>query len=87
MKFMKTNRFTQNSSTAYNKPNKKYVDVMLKGEFVCQLDVSSLGRAEFVGDRMMKVISESELRKFVEEKKPRLVGKDFKVEFTNQRVW
>lgn len=60
---------------------------MLKGEFVCQLDVSSLGRAEFVGDRMMKVISESELRKFVEEKKPRLVGKDFKVEFTNQRVW
>ena len=87
MKFMKTNRFTQNSSTAYNKSIKKYVDVMLKGEFVCQLDVSSLGRAEFVGDRMMKVISESELRKFVEEKKPRLVGKDFKVEFTNQRVW
>lgn len=87
MKFMKTNRFTQNSSTDNNKSIKKYVDVMLKGEFVCQLDVSSLGRAEFVGDRMMKVISESELRKFVEEKKPRLVGKDFKVEFTNQRVW
>lgn len=86
MKFMKTRKSTASNSVEY-KATPKYIDVMFKGEFVCQLNVSSLGHIEFVGDKIMKVYSEDELRKFVEEKKPRLVGKDFKVEFSNQRVW
>lgn len=63
------------------------VDVMLGGKFVCQLKYTKRGFPRIFADgEVIESVSQDDLRAFVEEKRPSLKGKDYKVAFSNQRV-
>lgn len=63
-----------------------FLDVMLRGRFLCQLRYTKPGRLEWVGDKLDYVYDTEDLQRFVEQKRPSLAGLDYKIEFSNQKV-
>ena len=65
-----------------------YVDVILDGKFICQLQYTKHGFPQMTEQG---VIEEShryaDIREFVEERRPSLAGKLYECEITEQRVW
>lgn len=62
------------------------LDIVLNGRFLCQLPYRRVGHLEIIDGKPLYVCTEAEVRSFVESKRPSLIGKDFKVELSNQRV-
>ena len=62
------------------------LDIVLNGRFLCQLPYRWVGHLEIIDGNPVYVCTEAEVRSFVESKRPSLIGKDFKVELSNQRV-
>lgn len=62
------------------------IDVMLDGRYVGQLKYDGNYHLENIDGKVLQCISEKDAREFVESKYTWLSGKDFKVEFTTQRV-
>ena len=67
--------------------NSILIDMMLGNHHECQIDYP-LNRCSIIdcGDRVIPVINERQLAAFIESKRPSLKGKDYHVEFTNQKV-
>lgn len=64
-----------------------YIDVMLNGKFQMQLKYEgNYHLEEDLNGNIVKCFSEKDVKEFVESKCPRLIGKGYNVEFTNQRV-
>ena len=64
---------------------KVLLDVMLDNRYVCQLNYDRHGYPELIDGEIIEVFKEDEIRSFIEEKRPSLKGKDFKVSFTNDK--
>lgn len=64
-----------------------YIDIMLNGHFERQLKYEgNYHLKQDLNGNIVRLISEKDMREFVESKCPRLVGKCYNVEFTNQRI-
>ena len=63
------------------------LDIMLGGRYVCQLKYTKRGFPLILQDgKVTESIDIKDLEDFVVEQKPSLKGKDFRIEFSNQRV-
>ena len=62
------------------------LDIVLNGRFLCQLPYRWVGLLEIIDGNPLYVCTEAEVRSFVESKRPSIIGKDFKIELSNQRV-
>ena len=62
------------------------LDIVLNGRFVCQIPYHWVGRLEIIDGTPLYVCRDVEIRSFIESKRPSLIGKDYKIEFSNQRV-
>ena len=56
--------------------------VMLKDRFVCQLKYEGMTSSELI----VPVYDARDIKKFVYEKRPSLIGKDIKIAFAKQKV-
>lgn len=65
-----------------------YVDVILDGKWICQLQYTKKGFPEITGGGEIKEFHRyADIRTFVEERRPSLAGKLYECEITEQRVW
>ena len=62
------------------------IDIMMNGRYKGQLKYYKHGRPDFIDGRIIEVFDAEELKQFVEEKRPSLKGKDYKIKFSNQKV-
>ena len=63
------------------------LDIMLGDEFLCQLRYDGHGFPTLLENgTFVEEVRYEDLQKFVEDKKPSLIGKDYHIEFSNQRV-
>ena len=67
-------------------PPSLLIDVVLNGRFFCQLRYLKNGNLEWCNNRLIYVYPLEDLQKFVEKQRPSLIGKDYKIEFSNQRI-
>ena len=65
---------------------KVLLDVMLHGRFVCQLKYDKRGLPYMVDGEIIEVHNQQEIKDFVFEQRPSLIGKDIVIEFASQRV-
>ena len=63
-----------------------YIDVMLNGHFERQLKYEGNYHLDDIDGRIVKCITDKDMREFVDRKCPLLAGKSYNVEFTTQRV-
>ena len=62
------------------------LDVMLNGRFVCQLKYPKRGLPDMVDGEIIEVHNQQEIKDFVFQQRPSLIGKDIVIEFASQRV-
>ena len=62
------------------------LDVMLHGRFVCQLKYDKRGLPDMVDGEIIEVHNQQEIKDFVFQQRPSLIGKDIVIEFASQRV-
>ena len=62
------------------------LDVMLNGRFVCQLKYDKRGLPDMVDGEIIEVHNQQEIKDFVFQQRPSLIGKDIVIEFASQRV-
>ena len=62
------------------------IDVMISGRFICQLRYPGKPFPSVVGGVVMPVYDGDDIKRFVEEKRPSLIGKGYHIEFSNQIV-
>ena len=62
------------------------IDVMLSGRFYTQLRYTKHGRPMIHNGDIIEVHKEEDIRKFVEESLPSIIGKDYKLAFANQEL-
>ena len=62
------------------------LDIMLNGRFVCQLRYTRRGFPMVVGGVVTESYDNSDFRKFVEQQRPSLRNKDFKIELAEQKI-
>ena len=62
------------------------LDVMLNGRFVCQLKYDKRGLPDMVDGKIIEVHNQQEIKDFVFQQRPSLIGKDIVIEFASQRV-
>ena len=62
------------------------LDVILNGRFKCQLKYERSGFPLILDGEIIESYNAEDLREFVERERPSLKGKDFKIEFSNQKV-
>lgn len=63
-----------------------YIDVMLDAHFEGQLKYEGNYHLEDIDGKVLQCMSEKDVREFVESRFSWLSGKDFKIEFTTQRI-
>lgn len=69
-----------------NIPGFILLDIMLHGRFVCQLKYKGRPFPSVVGGVILPVYDGDDIKRFVEEKRPSLKGKGYRIEFSNQSV-
>ena len=67
-------------------PSSVLIDVMISGKFVCQLRYTGKPLPSVLGGAIFPVYDGDDIKRFVEEKRPSLVGKGYQIEFSNQKV-
>ena len=65
---------------------KVLLDTMLHGRFVCQLKYDKRGLPDMVDGEIIEVHNQQEIKDFVFQQRPSLIGKDIVIEFASQRV-
>ena len=65
---------------------KVLLDIMLGGRFVCQLKYDKRGLPDMVDGKIIEVHNQQEIKDFVFQQRPSLIGKDIVIEFASQRV-
>lgn len=63
------------------------LDIMLKDRFVCQLRYMKRGTPVMIDGKIVETYDEDEIRKFIEEVRPSLKGKNYKVEYAKQMIY
>jgi len=63
------------------------LDVMVNGRFYCQIDYTKRGFPEMIDGEIEEVHDYEEIQRFVEECKPSLKGRDYRIEFTDNKVF
>ena len=66
--------------------NKILLDIMEKGHFICQLKYDGMPFPEFIDGEVVSVYDSEDIKKFVYSKRPSLVGRDIRIEFSNQKA-
>lgn len=68
--------------------NKKclLIDIILEGRFVCQLRYTKHGIPQMINGEIKEVHNTDDINKFVLEQRPSLKGKNYQINFSNQRV-
>ncbi len=59
---------------------------MLAGRHICQLRYTKRGFPMIAKGRVVEEYRMEDIEKYVEEQRPSLVGKPYKIAFSNQRV-
>ena len=62
------------------------LDIMIGDTYKGQLKYYKHGKPDLIDGKIIEVFDTEELKKFVEEKRPSLIGKDYRIEFSNQKV-
>lgn len=62
------------------------IDVMCNGRFVCQIKYPHKGTLEMIDGKIKEVYDCEDIKAFVLEKRPSLIGKNIKLAFSNSRV-
>lgn len=62
------------------------LDIMVKNSYKGQLKYYKHGHPELINGKIVEVFDMEDIRNYVEEHRPSLKGKDFIVEFSNQKV-
>jgi hypothetical protein len=62
------------------------LDIIKEGRFYRQLKYTKRGFPTMVDGKILEVPMSDDIKKFVEESLPSLVGKDYNIEFAKQRV-
>ncbi len=66
--------------------NNMFIDVMLKGRFACQLRYSGRPFPLLLNGKVQAAYDFTDIRQFVEEKRPSIKDKDFRIAISNQQV-
>ena len=61
-----------------------YIDVMLNGNFVCQVTYTGGGRTETYKGKTLQVYSGEKIKQYIEQQHPELKDKPFNIAFSNQ---
>lgn len=67
-------------------PNFLLIDVMIGERFICQLRYLGNPFPSVVGGVILPTYDGDDIKRFVEEKRPSLKGKGYRIEFSNQSV-
>lgn len=62
------------------------IDITLNGRFVCQVKYTKRGFPEEIDGQIVEVHRMDDICSFIESLRPSLKGKDYHIEFTNQKV-
>jgi len=66
-------------------PRPVLLDIMLGGRFVCQLKYTKRGLPKMIDGKIIECHDPGDLKRFVEEKRPSLKGKDYQIAFAELR--
>ena len=62
------------------------LDIMKDGRFLCQLRYCKRGFPKIINGKVYEAYEEKDIKAFVEQQRPSLIGKQYKIEFATQRV-
>ena len=62
------------------------LDIIKDGRFYKQLEYTKRGFPEMLDEEIVETHDVRDIKKFVEESLPSLVGKNYKIEFAKQKV-
>ena len=62
------------------------LDIIKNGRFYKQLKYTKRGFPQIIDGKIVETHDASDIKKFVEESLPSLVGKDYNIKFAKQRV-
>jgi hypothetical protein len=62
------------------------LDIIKNGRFYKQLKYTKRGFPILIDGKVIETYNSEDIKKFVEESLPSLVGKDYNIEFAKQRV-
>ena len=62
------------------------LDIMIGDTYKGQLKYYKHGKPDLVDGKIIEVFDTEELKQFVEKQRPSLIGKDYRIEFSNQKV-
>lgn len=62
------------------------LDIIKNGRFYKQLKYTKRGFPKLIDGKVIETYNSEDIKKFVEESLPSLVGKDYNIEFAKQRV-
>jgi hypothetical protein len=62
------------------------LDIIKNGRFYKQLKYTKRGFPMLIDGKVIETYNSEDIKKFVEESLPSLVGKDYNIEFAKQRV-
>ena len=62
------------------------IDVMQDGRFVCQLHYTGKERLEEIDGQILRVLSETDIRKWINKQRPSLRNKKINIRLSNNRV-
>jgi hypothetical protein len=71
--------------TEINSPTLLF-DIMMGDTYKGQLKYYGHGKPDLIDGKIIEVFDSEELKQFIEEKRPSLKGKDYRIEFSNQKV-
>ena len=62
------------------------IDIMEHGRFICQLKYDGYPFPEMIDGEVKPVYDSEDIKKFVYSQRPSLVGRDIRIEFSNQKA-
>lgn len=62
------------------------LDIIKNGRFYKQLEYTKRGFPMLIDGKVIETYNSEDIKKFVEESLPSLVGKDYNIEFAKQRA-
>ena len=63
------------------------LDIMLDDRFICQLNYKKHGFPVEVDGKIYESYELSDLKEFIEQQKPSLIGKNYRIEFSKEKAY
>lgn len=62
------------------------LDIMVGSKFLCQLKYTKRGFPEFIDGKFIEVHNLDDIKSFIETQRPSLKDKNYRIEFSNQKI-